>query len=64
MTKRDAEQLGHEIDRTPGMEVTGTRYYGRGSYALDVVDRRTGYTFVVNNRADWEERLLQQEPLR
>ena len=56
MNKRTAERLARQIGRTPGVQVTGIRRYGPGSYALECVDTRSGYPFVVYNPEDWEER--------
>ena len=55
MNKREAERLARKIGRTPGVQVTGMRKYGPGAYALDCVDTRSGYPFVIHNAENWEE---------
>jgi chlorite dismutase len=58
MNKRTAELLGGQIERDdPKCQVTGVRSYGEDSYALDVVDTRTGVSFVVNSVEQWTARM-------
>jgi hypothetical protein len=58
MNKRTTEQLTKQIELDdPKCQVTGRRSYGNGSYALDVIDMRTGVTFVVNSPEQWTTRM-------
>jgi chlorite dismutase len=58
MNKRTVELLGGQIERDdPKCQVTGVRSYGKGSYGLDVVDTRTGVSFVVNSAEQWTVRM-------
>lgn len=58
MDKRTANRLARRIQADdPQCRVTGTRDYGAGDYGLDVIDTRTGISFVVDTEADWEERV-------
>jgi hypothetical protein len=41
----------------PECHVTGTRKYGPGDYAIDVVDTRTGTPFTIHNTEDWYTRV-------
>jgi hypothetical protein len=64
MTKRELHQLRRRIPRElPGAAVVGLqvgRVRGGATYALEVVDTRTGERFVVRNFADWNERLARR----
>jgi hypothetical protein len=58
MNKRTAEQVTKQIERDdPKCQVTGLRSYGRGSYGVDVIDTRTGVSFVVNSADQWGTRM-------
>jgi hypothetical protein len=57
MNRKETNKLEREINQVQGLQVTGTRVYGKGSYALDVIDTTTGVPFVVNSPEAWEERL-------
>jgi len=58
MNHREAQRLARRIEREdPRCHVTGTRRYEGSSYALDVVDTRTGIPFVVNSPEDWDDRV-------
>ncbi len=56
MNKRELQRLAAKVARAGGVLVAGTRRYGRGSYALDCVDTRTGIPFTLYRPEDWEER--------
>lgn len=58
MNKRTANRLSRQIESdAPTCQVTGMRAYERGSYALDVVDTKTGDRFVVNSVEQWTARM-------
>jgi len=58
MNKRQAGRLVRKINKAAGYRVTGTRRYGRGDYALDIVYTESGDRFVINSGEQWTERLL------
>lgn len=59
MNKREAEAIGRDIARH-GLQVTGYRRYDYGkrgvSWAVDVLDTKTGYPFTVDDAAQWHKR--------
>lgn len=59
MNKREAERIARDVERH-GLRVTGYRrrdYGKRGaSWAVDVQDTATGYTFTVDEPGQWYER--------
>ncbi len=59
MNKRQAEAVARDIERH-GLTVTGFRRYDYGrkgsSWAVDVLDTKTGYPFTVDDAAQWHER--------
>ncbi len=57
-----ARQLAAKIEREdPRCEVTGYRSEDGEIVALDVVDHRAGYPFVVRGEVDWERRVKAAE---
>jgi len=62
MNKREAEAIARDITRH-GLTVTGFRRYENGkrgaSWAVDVQDTTTGYTFTVDEPGQWHERQSQ-----
>ncbi len=62
MNKREAERIARDIERH-GLTVTGFRRYDYGSkgasWAVDVSDTKTGYSFTVNEPGQWHERQSQ-----
>ena len=62
MNKREAEAIARDITRH-GLTVTGFHRYENGkrgaSWAVDVQDTTTGYTFTVDEPGQWHERQSQ-----
>ena len=56
MNLKEARVLTRQIDKTSGCRVTGTRKYGRGDYALDVLLTESGDRLVLSSARQWEER--------
>lgn len=55
MNIRALNKLIKEINGTSGVLVTGTRKYRRGDYSIDVCDTRSGYPFVIDSAAEWDD---------
>lgn len=62
MNKRKAEAIARDIERH-GLQVTGYRCYDYGkrgaSWAVDVLDTKTGIPFTVDEPGQWHERQSQ-----
>lgn len=66
MNAKEARRLARRIvSEAPNVRLTGLRFWrdGRPSYAIDVVDVKTGGSFVVWSEADWDERRETAEAL-
>lgn len=58
MTKNEARKLATVIAHSEEQcRVAGYRRYARGSWALDILDMATGWSFVVAREEDWWDRL-------
>jgi len=60
MTLNDAERLAAQIETDDPMCAATWRNYD-GCAVVDVTDKRSGYSFVVTCREDWEERKAECE---
>ena len=56
MNLKEARALTRKIDKTSGYRVTGTRKYGHGDYALDVLLTKSGDRLVLSSVRQWEDR--------
>lgn len=60
MNRKEAQRLAREIEReNEYVRVDGLRHYDGGGYAVEVTDKCTGYSIVVNSREDWEQRMME-----
>jgi len=56
MTKKEALQVKIAMSKEKEVEITGFRKQGK-SYAIEAVDLRNGYPFVVWSTEEWMDRI-------